>query len=44
MGVEHPKLSVGNTVLYGGYSNEEFEKDGENYVIVEIKDIIAKLE
>ncbi len=31
-------------VLYSGYSNEEIELDGEKYVIVDYKDIIAIIE
>ncbi|MEM4330657.1 MAG: co-chaperone GroES [Candidatus Pacearchaeota archaeon] len=37
-------LKIGEKVLYSGYSNEDIEIDGEKYVIVEYKDIIAKLE
>ncbi|MEM4605916.1 MAG: co-chaperone GroES [Candidatus Pacearchaeota archaeon] len=37
-------LKMGEKVLYTGYSNEDIEIDGEKYVIVELKDIIAKLE
>ncbi len=37
-------LAKGDHVLYGGYSNEEIEVDGEEYVIVEFKDILAKIE
>jgi len=37
-------LRVGEKVLYSGYSHEELEIDNEKYVIVEFKDIIAKLE
>ncbi|MEM4182160.1 MAG: co-chaperone GroES [Candidatus Pacearchaeota archaeon] len=37
-------LNVGEKVLYSGYSNEEIEIDNEKHVIVEFKDIIAKLE
>jgi len=37
-------LKKGDAVLYGGYSNEEFEIDGQKYIIVEFKDILAKLE
>ena len=36
-------LETGDTVLYGGYSSEEFEIDGIEYVFVEFKDILAKL-
>lgn len=37
-------LQEGDHILYGGYSNEEIEVDGEQYVIVEYKDVMAKLE
>ncbi|MBS3139045.1 co-chaperone GroES [Candidatus Woesearchaeota archaeon] len=37
-------LKKGDRVLYGGYSSEDFEKDGEKYVFVEFKDILAKFE
>ena len=37
-------LKKGDRVLYGGYSSEDFEKDGEKYVFVEFKDILAKIE
>lgn len=30
-------------VLYSGYSNEEFEVEGEKYIIVDYKDIYAVL-
>jgi chaperonin GroES len=36
-------LNEGDTVLYGGYSNEEFERDGEEYVVVKYKDILARM-
>lgn len=37
-------LKQGARVLYGGYSNEEIEIDGEAYVIVDYKDILAIIE
>ena len=37
-------LKKGDRILYGGYSSEDFEKDGEKYVFVEFKDILAKFE
>lgn len=37
-------LQKGDRILYGGYSNEEFEMKGKKYLIIEFKDIIAKLE
>ena len=36
-------LKNGETVVYGGYSNEEIEVDGKEYVIVDYKDILAVL-
>ena len=36
-------LSKGDHVMYGGYSHEDIEVEGEKYLIVEFKDIIAKL-
>ena len=37
-------LKAGDTILYGGYSSEEFEFNGEKYLLLEFKDILAKLE
>jgi chaperonin GroES len=37
-------LKAGDKVLYGGYSSEKFEFDGESLVFVEFKDILAKVE
>lgn len=37
-------LTKGDKVLYGGYSSEEFEMNGDKFLIVEYKDIIDKLE
>ena len=37
-------LEKGDIILYGGYSHEDFEIDGQEFVIVEFKDIVAKLE
>ncbi len=36
-------LKAGDEVLYGGYSSEEFEIKGEKHLMVEFKDIIAKV-
>jgi chaperonin GroES len=36
-------LQKGDTVLYGGYSNEEIELGNDTFVVVEFKDIVAKL-
>ena len=37
-------LSKGDRVLYGGYSSDEFEINGEKYIIIDFKDILAKIE
>ncbi len=39
-----PDIKVGDTVLYGGYSSDEIEMDGETYLFIDYKDILAKLE
>ncbi|MDD9953034.1 MAG: co-chaperone GroES [Candidatus Woesearchaeota archaeon] len=44
LGQTNISLQPGDTVLYGGYSNEEFERDGTTYVVVEAKDILAKVD
>ena len=41
---ENGAVSVGDVVIYGGYSNEEVEVNGKKHVIVEFKDLIAKME
>lgn len=37
-------LNKGDKVLYSGYSHEDIEIEDRKYVIVEFKDIVAKLE
>ena len=37
-------LKKGDRILYSGYSNEEIEFDGEEYIILEFKDVVAKIE
>lgn len=37
-------LKKGDHVLYGGYSNEEFEINGETFIFVDFNDVLAKLE
>lgn len=37
-------LHQGDRVIYGGYSQEEIEVDGNKFLIVEFKDIVAKIE
>jgi len=36
-------LAAGDHVMYSGYSNEDVEIEGQKYLIVEYKDIVAKL-
>ncbi len=36
-------IKKGDIVIYKGYSSEEIEVDGEKYIIVDFRDIIAKL-
>ena len=46
MGKDNKPLPVkkGDKVLYGGYSSEEFELNGEKHLIIELKDILARIE
>ena len=37
-------VQKGDLILYTGYSTEELEMDGEEYIIINVSDIIAKLE
>ncbi len=37
-------IKKGDVILYAGYSQEELEIDGEKYLILESKDVIAKIE
>ncbi|MEM4268219.1 MAG: co-chaperone GroES [Candidatus Woesearchaeota archaeon] len=37
-------LKPGDRILYGGYSSEEIEVDGEKLVFVNYKDVLAKIE
>ena len=36
-------LQKGDRVLYGGYSHEDIEIDNKKYILVEFKDIMAKI-
>lgn len=36
-------LKKGDHILYGGYSNEEFTLDGEEYIIVNYEDVLAQV-
>jgi len=37
-------LMKGDKIIYGGYSSEEIEIENQTFLIVEYKDIIAKIE
>ena len=37
-------IKKGDIILYTGYSSEEMEIKGEKYLIIDSKDIIAKIE
>ena len=37
-------VKAGDVIIYGGYSQEEVEFEKEEYVIVEFKNIVAKVE
>jgi chaperonin GroES len=36
-------LKKGDQVIYGGYSSEEIEVNGQKYILIEFKDILAKV-
>lgn len=37
-------LKKGEKIMYGGYSSEEFEHGKDKFIVVDFKDIIARLE
>ncbi len=37
-------LKSGDKVIYGGYSSEEIEFNNETYLLIDFKDILAKVE
>lgn len=37
-------VKVGDKVIYGGYSSDDFEIDDVKYVFVDFKDVLAKVE
>ena len=39
-----PPLSVGDLVFYGKYAGTEIKVAGEEYKILEVKDVLAKIE
>jgi chaperonin GroES len=42
-GKEFP-VKPGDVILYGGYSSDEFVFDGKTFLILDLKDVLAKLE
>ncbi len=37
-------IKAGDQVIYGGYSSEELELNGEKHLIIELKDVVARIE
>ncbi len=37
-------IKKGDRIIYGGYGSEEIEVDGEKHLIIELKDVIAKID
>ena len=37
-------LKKGDRIIYGGYSHEEIEINGDKFIILELKDVLAKVE
>jgi chaperonin GroES len=37
-------LKKGDKIIYGGYSSDEFKINGEKYLILDFKDVLAKIE
>jgi chaperonin GroES len=37
-------LNVGDKILYGGYTSDEFEVQGKKYVMIDFKDVLAVIE
>ncbi len=37
-------LKKGDKIIYGGYSSDEFKIDNEKYLIIDFKDVLAKIE
>lgn len=42
--IKDAPIKPGDRVLYGGYSSDEFEREGQKYLVIEMKDILAILE
>ena len=37
-------LNIGDKILYGGYTADEFEHNSQKYKMIEYKDVLAKFE
>ena len=37
-------LKKGDRVIYGGYSHEDIDVNGKKFILVDFKDILAKIE
>ncbi|OYT31720.1 co-chaperone GroES [Candidatus Woesearchaeota archaeon] len=37
-------LKPGDKIIYGGYSSEEIEIEGKKHIILDFKDVLAKIE
>jgi chaperonin GroES len=37
-------LKEGDHIIYGGYQSDEFEIDGEDFMFIDFKDILAKFD
>ena len=37
-------LKKGDKIIYGGYSSEEYEVDGEKLLIIDFKDVLARIQ
>ncbi len=37
-------VKAGDRIIYGGYSSEELELNGEKHLIIDLKDVVAKVE
>ena len=37
-------LKEGDRILYGGYSADRFEMDGEEYLMLDFKNVLARIE
>ncbi len=37
-------IKKGDRIIYGGYSSEDIEINGEKHLIIELKDVVARIE